>query len=93
MKKLLITGLSGFIGGYLKKRLQDKYEIFDLGCDLLELEKVDRRLQEVNPDMIVHLAARTEVEKSFYEQISFSAVNYGKTIRYHMVGVFNSKLL
>jgi nucleoside-diphosphate-sugar epimerase len=80
MKKLLITGLSGFIGGYLKKRLQDKYEIFDLGCDLLELEKVDRRLQELNPDMIVHLAARTEVEKSFYEQISFSEVNYIGTV-------------
>ena len=41
MKKVLVTGLSGFIGGYLQKRLQDKYEIHDLGCDLLELAKVE----------------------------------------------------
>ena len=80
MKKVLVTGLSGFIGGYLQKRLQHKYEIHDLGCDLLELAKVDQRLQEVNPDMIIHLAARTEVEKSFYEQITFSEINYVGTV-------------
>lgn len=80
MKKVLVTGLSGFIGGYLQKRLQNKYEIYDLGCDLLELAKVDQRLQEVNPDMIIHLAARTEVEKSFYEQITFSEINYVGTV-------------
>jgi nucleoside-diphosphate-sugar epimerase len=80
MKKVLVTGLSGFIGGYLQKRLQHKYEIYDLGCDLLELAKVDQRLQEVNPDMIIHLAARTEVEKSFYEQITFSEINYVGTV-------------
>jgi nucleoside-diphosphate-sugar epimerase len=30
--------------------------------------------------MIVHLAARTEVEKSFYEQASFSEINYVGTV-------------
>jgi UDP-glucose 4-epimerase len=80
MKKVLVTGLSGFIGGYLQKRLQNKYQIYDLGCDLLELAKVDQRLQEVNPDLIIHLAARTEVEKSFYEQITFSEINYVGTV-------------
>ena len=35
-----------------------------------------KEVQQVNPDVIVHLAARTKVEKSFYEQISFSQVNY-----------------
>lgn len=80
MNKILITGLSGFIGGYLKDRLSPKYEIYDLGKDLLDYQGVKSRLQEVNPDFIIHLAARTEVEKSFYEQIKFSEVNYVGTV-------------
>lgn len=78
--KILITGLSGFIGGYLNKRLRSKYEIYDLGCNLLEFDKVKERLHEVNPDFIIHLAARTEVEKSFYEQTTFSQINYTGTV-------------
>jgi len=80
MKKVLITGLSGFIGGYLAKRLRGKYEIYDLECDLLDKRAIDSRLDYVQPDFIIHLAARTEVEKSFYEQTSFSEVNYVGTI-------------
>jgi UDP-glucose 4-epimerase len=72
--------LSGFIGGYLKTRLESKYEIFDLDCDLRDYNAVTSRLQDVNPDFIIHLAARTEVEKSFYEQITFSEVNYVGTV-------------
>lgn len=80
MKKILITGLSGFIGGYLQNRLESKYQIFDLGCDLLDKPAIDARLKEVDPEFIIHLAARTEVEKSFYEQTSFSEVNYVGTV-------------
>ena len=80
MKKLLITGLSGFIGGYLSARLKDKYDIYDLECDLLDLPAMKKRLAEVNPDYIIHLAARTEVESSFYEQTTFSEVNYVGTV-------------
>jgi nucleoside-diphosphate-sugar epimerase len=78
--KVLITGLSGFIGGYLKTRLESKHEIFDLDCDLRDYNAVKSRLHDVNPDFIIHLAARTEVEKSFYEQITFSEVNYVGTV-------------
>jgi nucleoside-diphosphate-sugar epimerase len=80
MQKILITGLSGFIGGYLKNRLSSRYSLFDLGVDLLDYQKVGERLKEVNPDFIIHLAARTEVEKSFYEQTKFSEINYVGTV-------------
>lgn len=80
MKKILITGLSGFIGQYLFDRLSSKYEIYDLGCDLLDFDQVNSRLLTTNPDFIIHLAARTEVEKSFYEQTSFAETNYIGTI-------------
>ncbi len=78
--KILITGLSGFIGSYLQRRLSAKHEIFDLECDLREHKQVSDRLKKVNPDFIIHLAARTEVEKSFYEQITFSEINYTGTV-------------
>ena len=80
MQKVLITGLSGFIGSNLQKRLEHKYEVYDLECDLLDELAVNSRLQYINPDYIIHLAARTEVEKSFYEQSSFSSVNYVGTV-------------
>lgn len=80
MQKVLITGMSGFIGGYLKNRFEGKYLLYGLGCDLLNIEDIRNRLIDVQPDYIVHLAARTEVEKSFYEQTSFSEVNYVGTV-------------
>ena len=61
MKKVLITGLSGFIGGYLQNRLANEYQIFDLACDLLDKEAIDKRLAEVNPEFIIHLAANADV--------------------------------
>lgn len=80
MEKILITGLSGFIGGYLSDRLRNDFEIYDLEADLRDYEAVTRRLEIVQPHFIIHLAARTEVEKSFYEQITFSEVNYVGTV-------------
>lgn len=80
MEKILITGLSGFIGGYLYKRLKFSYEIHDLNEDLLNYENVNQKVIDINPDYIIHLAARTEVEKSFYEQIKFSEINYVGTV-------------
>jgi UDP-glucose 4-epimerase len=34
----------------------------------------------VRPNVVVHLAARTEVERSFYDPVGFSSVNYVGTI-------------
>lgn len=83
MPKILITGKSGFIGQALEKRLLSKYyniQILDLGCDLRDHIRVSEVVINSNPDLIIHLAAMTEVEKSFYEQTSFSEVNYVGTI-------------
>jgi UDP-glucose 4-epimerase len=80
MEKILITGLSGFIGSYLNARLSPSYEIHDLGCDLLDEAAIKARLEDVQPHFVIHLAARTEVEKSFYEQSTFSSVNYVGTV-------------
>lgn len=78
--KIFITGSSGFIGSHILPTLQEKYTVHCMQSDLLDFNKVEEELVAFKPDLIVHLAARTEVEKSFYEQISFSEVNYVGTV-------------
>jgi UDP-glucose 4-epimerase len=78
--KIFITGASGFIGSHLAPLLGQNHEIHNMESDLLDYTAVEREVKRFAPDIIVHLAARTEVEKSFYEQISFSEVNYVGTV-------------
>ena len=77
--KVLMTGSSGFIGSHLKEKLTD-CDLHHLSSDLTDHNSVKQEVSSVNPDVIVHLAARTEVEKSFYEQVTFSEVNYIGTV-------------
>lgn len=78
--KIFITGSQGFIGQHMAERLQDKHELSFLTEDLRDHEAVRKQVFDANPDIIVHLAARTEVEKSFYEQTTFSDINYTGTV-------------
>jgi nucleoside-diphosphate-sugar epimerase len=80
MKKLLITGSGGFIGQHMLPRLQDKFEIHCLKSDLKDHQAVNKEIQAFGPDLVIHLAARTEVEQSFYEQVEFSEINYVGTV-------------
>lgn len=77
--KILMTGSSGFIGSHLKERLQN-HQLHHLVSDLTDHKSVTDEVLAVKPDIIVHLAARTEVEQSFYEQIAFSEINYVGTV-------------
>ena len=78
--KIFITGWNGFIGSHLTPLLEEQYQVYTMQSDLLDFVAVEKEIINVKPDVIVHLAARTEVEKSFYEQITFSQVNYVGTV-------------
>lgn len=78
--KILVTGHNGFIGTHLCPYLKNSHDLCYLKSDLRDHNAVDAEVSEHQPDIIVHLASRTEVEKSFYEQISFSDINYVGTI-------------
>ena len=78
--KFLITGHSGFIGQHLAKKFAEGNELYFLENDLREYDAVKNEVISINPDINIHLAARTEVEKSFYEQITFSEINYVGTV-------------
>jgi len=78
--KILLTGSSGFIGQHLALRLESEHQLYHLVSDLLDFDSVQQEVDHIKPDIIVHLAARTEVENSFYEQITFSQINYVGTV-------------
>ena len=74
--KIFMTGSSGFIGKYLTERLSSNHEIIHMVSNLQEYERVQEEISMAQPDIVLHLAARTEVESSFYEHVDFSIINY-----------------
>jgi len=80
MKKILITGITGFVGTHLLNFLRDKdFQIFGTSLssekeegnikifklDLLDEESVAKVLKDTSPDYIIHLAALASPKKSF----------------------------
>lgn len=75
MKKLLITGCNGMLGGNIASILKGGYEIFGIdkgsqngkdykyfNIDITDHKKVKEVISSVNPDYIVHCAALTNVD-------------------------------
>lgn len=78
--KIFITGWSGFVGSHLTPILETHYQVHKMRSDLLDFSSVEQEMLSFAPDVVIHLAARTEVEKSFYEQVTFSQTNYVGTV-------------
>ena len=75
MKKILITGASGYIGSCLYYYLRKKFKVLTVDkkktkylfintCDLLNSKKFEAFLKKENPDLIVHLAAQSLVDET-----------------------------
>jgi len=78
--KILLTGATGFIGQHLLPRLENIANVYALTSNLKDHKAVEKEVQAISPDIVIHLAARTEVQESFYEQVEFSEVNYVGTV-------------
>lgn len=98
-ERLLITGVSGFIGQALVNALDGAYEIHGVYerpwslvknpqlprkrqylCDLRDGEGVGDLVRLVDPHLVVHLAARSEVANSFANYREVSDINYVGTV-------------
>lgn len=74
--RIFVTGSSGFIGSNLVPFLSQNHKVGCLTGDLMDFDNVKAQIIAFDPEIVVHLAARTEVELSFYEPIGFSQTNY-----------------
>jgi len=98
MKKIIVTGVSGFIGSHLSEELsKSEYEVYGivkhstsrnmeklnaflknvviLTCDVSDYQSVFHTLKEVDPDIIVHLAALSPVRESFEKPFGYIQTN------------------
>lgn len=65
MKKVLLIGADGMLGGELKQRLVDKYEVYGTTIETLDItnkEAVLAKVQDVRPYFIINCAAYTNVD-------------------------------
>ncbi len=90
MASVLITGVSGFIGRYLADHLVSKGHTVvgttmqGLGshrvCDLRERDQIQAVVDDVDPDVVVHLAA-------------LSSVTEGRTLQYYETNLIGTENL
>jgi len=85
--KLLVTGGSGLLGSKIAELAENEYEVFSgysshepefgepVRFDLVNEESVLRALKEVKPDVIVHSAAMTDVDRCEVEKNLTYAIN------------------
>lgn len=65
MEKILITGGSGVLGSYVKNVLNG-YEVIAVGKDKLDVsnyQNVNSFFNKINPQIVIHLAALTNVDE------------------------------
>jgi len=65
MKKVLLIGADGMLGGELKERLEKQYEVYGTTIETLDIgdkEAVLKKASEIKPDYIINCAAYTNVD-------------------------------
>jgi nucleoside-diphosphate-sugar epimerase len=89
MKKLLVTGGSGFIGTNVIEKFQDNFEILNIDIaspkieshkkywkkiDIVDFVSFAEIVASFNPDFVIHLAARTDLNGETIEEYAANTV-------------------
>jgi nucleoside-diphosphate-sugar epimerase len=102
MKKIFITGVTGFIGSHLAKELSAANEVYGalrpcvsrdlkpfqpffekvklVRCDITDQSSVQNCLTNINPDVVIHLAALSPVRDSFETPMAYVRANVDGTL-------------
>lgn len=84
---VLITGVSGFVGPYLREAVEKRgHKVYgmsrknaDFECDVTDAEGVLKVVEKVKPDAIFHLAGFSSVSKSFEKTDECFEINVNGT--------------
>ena len=102
MKKILITGITGFVGSHLAEYcLEKKVNVFGFkryhlsnmqnvlhiekdicwyDCDMMDMKAVGKRINEIKPDIIFHMASQSFVSPSWDHPYLYMDANYKMTV-------------
>jgi len=78
MLKIAVTGATGLVGSRILELLQNEYEFISLDQDQMDITKpnqVQKKLQDTDYDLLIHLAAYTDVDSAETHQQLASKVN------------------
>lgn len=78
--KILITGDTGLVGSNLKKKLVN-HDVVGLsrstGCDLNDVQKVEKEISQIKPDIVYHCAANAAESRGQISPIDMTQNNLG----------------
>lgn len=88
MKKILITGSSGFLGWHIANQLEGKYELYGLDLHPSKFKFKEFYQQDINRlftlpnefDSVIHLAALTNSKESYEMPIMYFITNINGTM-------------
>lgn len=96
MTKILITGASGFIGTNLLEDLRKTHDVINIdfnkpkceshnaywkNIDITEYEAIKGAIKDFNPNYIVHLAARTDLDGKYLDDYSANTIGIENILR------------
>ncbi len=96
MKRLLITGSSGFIGRNLAEAFKDKYELITPGrfeLDLGDMAAVKDYLKRREPDVLIHCANSSDTNRYISRKENFLAENLRMFFALTSLGRYYGKMI